>query len=106
MFEIQGKQKRFLGARFMHQKVLYYLGSEQQRCWSDCMDAQSDLRLCCSHMASDTFSYGLAQINYSVLPTRKQTLPFCLPVVLSLYLPANKTYSMPTRSQNLQFAYQ
>ena len=32
-------------------KVLYYLGSEQQRCWSDCADAQADLHLCCSHMA-------------------------------------------------------
>ena len=23
----------------------------KQRCWSDCTDAQADLRLCCSHMA-------------------------------------------------------
>ena len=30
---------------------IYYLGSEQQRHWSDCADAQADLRLCCSHMA-------------------------------------------------------
>ena len=30
---------------------LYYLDSEQQRCSSDCVDAQADLRLCCSHMA-------------------------------------------------------
>ena len=31
---------------------MYYPCSEQQRCWSDCMDAQADLRLCCSHMVS------------------------------------------------------
>ena len=29
-------------------EVLYYLGSEQQRCWSD---AQADLFHCCSHVA-------------------------------------------------------
>ena len=29
----------------------YYLRSEQQRCLSDCADAQTGLRLCCSHMA-------------------------------------------------------
>ena len=29
---------------------LFYLGSEQQRCWSDCTNAQADLQLCCSHM--------------------------------------------------------
>ena len=41
------------GLKFQIQKleVLYSLGSEQQRRWSDCMDAQADLRLCCSHMA-------------------------------------------------------
>ena len=27
----------------------YYLSSKQQRCWSDCADAQADLHLCCSH---------------------------------------------------------
>ena len=27
-----------------------YLGSEQQWRWSDCAEAQADLRLCCSHM--------------------------------------------------------
>ena len=32
-------------------EVLYYPGSEQQRHWSDCADAQANLRLCCSHMA-------------------------------------------------------
>ena len=36
-------------------EVLYYLVSEQQRCWSDCADAQADLRLCCSHMAKTGF---------------------------------------------------
>ena len=33
----------------------FYLGSEQQRCWSDCLDAQADLRLCCSRMAQTGF---------------------------------------------------
>ena len=36
-------------------KVLYYLGSEQQRCWSDCTDAQADLRLRCLHLAKTGF---------------------------------------------------
>ena len=37
---------------WLHQvEVFYYLGSDQQRRWSDCADAQADLRLCCSHMA-------------------------------------------------------
>ena len=31
--------------------ILYYLGSEQQRRWSDCADAQADLCSCCSHMS-------------------------------------------------------
>ena len=30
--------------------TLHYLGSGQQRRWSDCADAQADLCLCCSHM--------------------------------------------------------
>ena len=43
--------------KFRAQKleVLYYIGSEQQRRWSDCADAQGDLRLCCSHMAKTGF---------------------------------------------------
>ena len=32
-------------------EVLYYPGSKQQNRWSDCADAQADVRLCCSHMA-------------------------------------------------------
>ena len=32
------------------------------------MDAQADLHLCCSHMAYDTFSHGLAQIFTLPLP--------------------------------------
>ena len=28
-------------------EISYYLGSEQQRCWSDCVDAHADLHLCC-----------------------------------------------------------
>ena len=31
--------------------ISYFLSSEQQRCWSDCADAQADLHLCWSHMA-------------------------------------------------------
>ena len=34
---------------------VYYLGSEKQRCRSDCADAQADLRLCCSHKAKTGF---------------------------------------------------
>ena len=33
----------------------YYLSSKQQRCWSDCVDAQADLHLCCSQMAWTVF---------------------------------------------------
>ena len=36
-------------------EVLYHLGSKQQRCWSDCADAQADLHLCCWHMAKSSF---------------------------------------------------
>ena len=36
-------------------EILYYLGSEQQRCWSACTDAEADLCLCCSHMAQTGF---------------------------------------------------
>ena len=31
--------------------ISYYQRSEQQRCWSDCTDAQADLHLCSLHMA-------------------------------------------------------
>ena len=41
--------------------ISYYLSSEQ-KCWSDCADAQADLRLCCSHIAQDTFSHELAHL--------------------------------------------
>ena len=30
-------------------------------CWSDCMDAQADLHLCCSHMTYSRFSHDMAQ---------------------------------------------
>ena len=30
-------------------------GQQEQRCWSDCTDAQADLHLCCSHMAKTGF---------------------------------------------------
>ena len=35
--------------------VLHYPGSEQQRRWLDCADAQADLCLCCSHTAKIGF---------------------------------------------------
>ena len=44
------KLARVLKFRFENLEILYYLSSEQQRRWSDCADAQADLRLCCSHM--------------------------------------------------------
>ena len=31
--------------------TIYYPRSDQQRCWSDCTNAQVDLCLCCSHMS-------------------------------------------------------
>ena len=45
-------QKIAWGLKFWVQKLetLHYLGREQQRRWSDCANAQADLRLCCSHM--------------------------------------------------------
>ena len=45
------KLARVLKFRLYQVEILYYPGCEQQRRWSDCMDAQADLRLCCSHMA-------------------------------------------------------
>ena len=44
------KLARLLKFRIKKLEVLYYLGSQQQRRWSDCADAQIDLPLCCSHM--------------------------------------------------------
>ena len=51
----QQKLARSLNFRIYKKEVLYYLGSEQQRCWSDCADAQADLHLCCLHMAKTGF---------------------------------------------------
>ena len=44
-------QKLARGLKFRIQKleVLCFLSSEQQRCWSDCANAQADLHLCCLH---------------------------------------------------------
>ena len=42
---------RFLKCWIYKPEVSFCLGSEQQRRWSDCADAQAGLRLCCSHMA-------------------------------------------------------
>ena len=57
------KLTRVLKFRLYNLEILYYLSSEQQRRWSDCTDAQSDLRLCCSHMTWDTFSHGPAHMK-------------------------------------------
>ena len=45
-------QKLASGLKFWWQtlETLHYLGSEQQRHWSDCANEQADLRLGCSHM--------------------------------------------------------
>ena len=55
-------QKLYRGLKFRIWKleVLYYLGSEQQRCWSDCADAQADLHLCCAHYGKTRFSHDMA----------------------------------------------
>ena len=41
-------------------KVLIRLRGCAGWCWSDCADAQADLRLCCSHMTFDTFLHDMA----------------------------------------------
>ena len=56
------KLARALKFRLKNLEIFYYLSSEQQRRWSDCADAQADLRLCCSHMTLDTFSHVAARI--------------------------------------------
>ena len=56
---------RILKFQIYKLEVSFCLGREQQRRWSDCADAQADLRLCCSHMALDTFSHGLAHFYCS-----------------------------------------
>ena len=43
------KLARVLKFRLQNLEI-YYLSSEQQRRWSDCTDAQADLRICCLHM--------------------------------------------------------
>ena len=42
---------RILKFRIYKLEVSFCLASEQQMRWSDCADAQADLRLCCSHIA-------------------------------------------------------
>ena len=51
---------RILKFRIYKLEVSFWLSREQQRCWSDCADAQADLPLYCLHLAYDTFSHGLA----------------------------------------------
>ena len=60
---------RVLKFRLQHIKVLYYPGHEQQRRWSHCMDAQTDLRLCCSHMAKADFLVKWLILLYSIAVT-------------------------------------
>ena len=49
-------------------EVLYYPGSKQQRCWSDCADAQADLRLCCLHMAYTGFLKTWLTCSWKQIP--------------------------------------
>ena len=46
---------KVLKFRLQQVEVLYHPGSKQQRRWSDCADAQPDLRLCCLHIAKTGF---------------------------------------------------
>ena len=50
-----GTETRALKFHLKQVEVLYYPGNEQQRSWSDWADVQTDLRLCCSHMAKTCF---------------------------------------------------
>ena len=47
-------------------EILFYLGSEQQIRWSDCADAQADLRLYCSIWHKTGFSHDVAQFYFTV----------------------------------------
>ena len=49
------RDKLVLKNWFLQVWVSYYVSSKQQRCWSDCADAQADLHLCCSHTAKKGF---------------------------------------------------
>ena len=42
--------------------IWYFPKSEKQRRWSDCVDAQAGLRLCCLKTPEDRFSHVEAQI--------------------------------------------
>ena len=47
-------------------RLWFCLGSEQQRCWSDCTDVQADLGLCCICIGYklDRFAHDEAQFKY------------------------------------------
>ena len=65
---------------FGYIEVLYYPGSEQQRCWSDCVNAQADLCLYCSHRHKTGFL--MTWLNYNktnVLRVRAMRLFACEP---------------------------
>ena len=50
-------RKRLESLNLARQLVSFYLTSEQQRCWSDWLDAQANLQICCSHMAKQVSSW-------------------------------------------------
>ena len=37
--------------------------SAQQRPWSDCMEVQTDLGICCQHVPKDFFSFGMSMMS-------------------------------------------
>ena len=55
--------------------IIYYLGSEQQRRWSDCANAQADLRLCCSHMTKTGFL--MMWLNWPTILSLTPNIFFC-----------------------------
>ena len=55
-YQLQGLA-RVIKLNIKNLVILYYLGGDQQRPWSDCADAQAELSLCCSHMAKHVFSW-------------------------------------------------
>ena len=42
---------------FVSTRPICFRESEQQGCWCDCSDAQTDLRLCCSHSRVEANSF-------------------------------------------------
>ena len=86
---------RILKFRIYKLEESFCLGSEQQRRWSACADAQADLRLCCSHMAKDTFSHGLAYIKLDHI-TFMHMLYFLPKIITPLWLNCIKLRAIVT----------